>query len=199
MAGPARKRATYEDLLRVPDRYVAEIVGGELHVSPHRDAACTVAASLIAADVGGAFFSKPVDARPDGWLVLGQPELHLGVDHPRDEVLVPDLAGWRRERMPVVPDVAGFTLPPDWVCEVLSPSTHRLDRIAKMDVYARVGVRHAWLVDPQWRTVEVYRLHEGAWLRAHVFEGDTPCRIEPFDAVELDISRWWPEEPVSQE
>src|SRR5207244_2858468 len=125
--------------------------------------------------------------RPGGWWILFEPALHLGED-----VLVPDHAGWRRERMPALPDVVGFTLPPDWVCEVISPSTARIDRGRKLRVYAREQVAHLWFVDPLARTIEVYRLEGERWVVAGTYEGAGMLRLEPFAAVDLDVSRWWP-------
>src|SRR5690606_37538519 len=118
---------------------------------------------------------------PGGWWILDEPELHLGAD-----VLVPDLAGWRRERMPRLPEGPAFELVPDWICEVLSPSSARLDRLKKMAVYARAGVGHIWLVDPLARVIEVYRLHQGHWLQLTVV-ADGAQRLEPFDELEVDV------------
>jgi len=101
------------------------------------------------------FDDEPGQEGPGGWVFMPEPELHL-----RGDVLIPDLTGWRRERMPELPDVVGVDLAPDWVCEVLSPSSEALDRNRKMTVYAREGVKHLWLVDPRPQTVEVYRLEE---------------------------------------
>lgn len=117
---------------------------------------------------------------------MDEPELHLGAD-----VLVPDLAGWRIERMPQVPNVAAFTLAPDWVCEVVSPSTARIDRVRKMRIYARERVPHLWLLDPLAQTLEVFRLAGEHWLRESAHSGDEVVRAQPFDAVELAINRWW--------
>ncbi len=103
----------------------------------------------------------------------------------------PDIAGWRIARMPEIPDVVGFTLAPDWVCEVVSPSTARLDRTRKMRIYARAGVAHLWLLDPLTHTLEVYRLDAGRWVVASVHGGDEHVCAEPFDAVALDPTRWW--------
>lgn len=119
-------------------------------------------------------------------MFLFEPELHLGED-----VLVPDLAGWRRERMPEVPSSQGITLPPDWVCEVLSPSTMRLDRVTKMPLYARVGVHHSWLLDPSVQVLEVYRRSEVVWVCLGAWAGDTRVRAEPFGDIELDLSLLW--------
>jgi len=183
----APRRATYDDLIAVPDHLVAEIVDGELFASPRPATPHTRAASAIGSDLFGGFDGPPGGAgHPGGWWILYEPELHLGQD-----VLVPDIAGWRTERMPSIPNVVGLTIVPDWVCEVISPTTGRLDRTRKMPIYAREGVRHAWLVDPLARTVEVYRLEAGAWVVAGAHGGDVSLRAEPFDALVLEVGRWW--------
>ena len=184
MADPARRRATYDDLLAVPSHVVAEIIDGELHTSPRPAARHARSASTLGMDLGAAFDRGR--GGPGGWHILDEPELHLGAD-----VLVPDLAGWRRTRMPEVPDVAAFTLSPDWVCEVLSPSTGRLDRAGKLPVYARAEVGHAWLVDPLQKTLEVLRREGPSWLLVTTFAGDAMVRAEPFDAIELDLAALW--------
>ena len=125
---------------------------------------------------------------PGGWWILFEPELHLGED-----VLVPDLGGWRRERMPDVPDAAAAELAPDWVCEVLSPSTERLDRAKKMQAYGRKGVDHLWLINPRTRTLEAYQRNDHAWLLLATHDGTARIRVAPFDAVELDLAQLWGE------
>ena len=131
--------------------------------------------------------SRVGDARgPGGWWILLEPELHL-----RDDVLVPDWAGWRRDRLPTFPDTPAFTLAPDWICEVISPSTGRIDRSLKMHVYAREGVSHLWLAEPLHETLETYRLDEGRWIVAGTYAADDSVRAAPFDAVDLDLRRWW--------
>lgn len=183
----ARRPARYDDILAVPDTKVAEIIDGELIVSPRPASPHAIAASVIGADLIGGFHRPPGNPpQPGGWWIIDEPELHFG-----DDVFVPDQAGWRRERMPSVPNVAAFTLAPDWACEVVSPSTGRIDRSRKMRIYAREGVAHLWLVEPLQRTIEVYRLGNGAWVVATVHGGDAPARLEPFDAIELDVGRWW--------
>jgi Uma2 family endonuclease len=183
----APRRATYDDLIAVPDHLVAEIVDGELFASPRPATPHTRAASAIGSDLFGGFDGPPGGAgHPGGWWILDEPELHLGQD-----VLVPDVAGWRIERMPSIPDVVGITVVPDWVCEIISPTTGRLDRTRKMPVYAREGVRHAWLVDPLARTVEVYRLEAGSWVVARALGGDVSEREEPFAERALEVGRWW--------
>ncbi len=182
----ARRRATYDDLCAVAEHLVAEIIDGELITSPRPAPRHAVAHSAIVAQVHGAFGGAPGESGPGGWWILFEPELHLG-----DDVLVPDVAGWRRERMPAIPETAFFPQPPDWVCEVISPSSGRLDRVRKMPVYARAGVGHAWLVDPIARTLEVLRLDGSRWIVDASYAGDAPVRVVPFDAVDVDPRRWW--------
>jgi Uma2 family endonuclease len=182
-----KRRATYEDLMQVPDTKVAEIIDGELIVSQRPASPHAVASSLIGVDLTGPFHRHPGDpAGPGGWWILDEPEIHLGED-----VLVPDLAGWRQSRMPTVPNAPFFTLAPDWACEIVAPSTGRIDRTRKMRIYAREGVGNLWLVDPIARTLEVYRLDEGRWIVASTHGGDEMVRAEPFAAVELALTRWW--------
>jgi Uma2 family endonuclease len=187
MGEPAVKRATYEDLLTVPETMIAEIVDGVLHTKPRPASPHANAASVSGSDLVSAFHRKPGGpSGPGGWWILDEPELHLGGD-----ILVPDLAGWRRERLPVLPDAPFLTLAPDWLCEVASPSTARFDRMEKMAAYAREGAAWVWLVDPSAKLVEVYRLEAGLWVRVSVHGGDERARMQPFDAIEIDLERWW--------
>jgi Uma2 family endonuclease len=185
-ATPLRKVATYEDILALPEHLVGEILGGDLFALPRPSPRHALAASGL----GGALFD--VFARPGGgdppggWWILDEPELHL-----HDDVLVPDLAGWRRERMPALPEKAFFELAPDWACEVPSPATEAIDRGRKMEIYAREGVNHLWLVNPVHRTLETYRLAASRWTLLTTFVGDGAVRAEPFEVVNLDMSRWW--------
>jgi Uma2 family endonuclease len=178
------KRATYEDVLNAPEDKVAEILDGELFLSPRPAPRHAVAASALGMALGNPFHHGI--GGPGGWWILDEPELHFG-----DETVVPDLAGWRRDRMPAVPDEAFFTLAPDWVCEVLSPSTERVDRGKKLRAYAAAGVTHAWLVKPSDHTLEVLRLREGAWTIVAVWEDTAVVRAEPFDAIDLELGRLW--------
>ena len=122
---------------------------------------------------------------PGGWWILDEPELHLG-----NQVVVPDLAGWRRERLPAVPEEAHFSLAPDWICEVLSPSNRVYDLTVKRRFYAEIGVPHLWYIDLEARTLTVNRLHDGQWSEL-VYRGGACVRAEPFDAVEIDLAQWW--------
>jgi Uma2 family endonuclease len=190
-----KRRATYEDLMQVPDTKVAEIVDGELFVSPRPASPHAFAATVLGTDLVASFHRAAGDPDgPGGWWLLFGPEIHFGED-----VVVPDWAGWRRERMPVFPDAAFFTLAPDWVCEVVSPSTGRLDRSRKMGVYGREGVANLWLVDPLARTLEIYRLEAGRWVVVGIHAGDDVIRTEPFAATALGLTRWWPAKPLAGE
>jgi Uma2 family endonuclease len=183
---PFDRPATYDDLVKLPDNLVAEIVDGELHASPRPAARHTVAYGRL-----GAALLPPFDqgrGGPGGWCILLEPELHLGAN-----VLVPDLAGWRRRRMPSVPDVAHFTLVPDWVCEILSPSTSALDRVKKLAIYAREQAAWAWLIDPLAHTLEVLKLENGRWTILATHVGGEVVRAEPFEAIELELAALWGE------
>ena len=183
----ARRKATYEDLLKVPDTMVAEILDGDLYTTPRPASPHARAASGIGSVLWGAF-DRPCNGpgQPGGWWILFEPELHLGAD-----VVVPDVAGWRREKMPVLPNVAAFTQAPDWACEVVSPATAGADRVRKMRIYARESVGHLWLVDPLAKTLEAYRLEGARWVVVGTHGGSERVRAEPFEAIELDIDRWW--------
>lgn len=186
MSEPQRDRRTtaYEELCALPDNLVGEIIAGEVRASP-RPAARHARASTTLGGVLGGSFDWGADG-PGGWVILIEPELHLGED-----VMVPDIAGWRRERMPEVPDVPWFDLAPDWICEILSPSTFRLDRMHKLPRYSIAGVGHAWLIDPADRTLEVYRRVGNVWEAAGVHEADAKVRAEPFEALEFDLALLW--------
>jgi Uma2 family endonuclease len=186
MSGSGPKRpATYEDLLQVPDHLVAEIVDDELVTSP-RPSVRNAAASSVLQSALSAAFDRRVGGTPGGWVILFEPELHIV-----GQILVPDISGWRQERLPVLPDAAFFELAPDWICEVLSPSTAALDRTRKMHHYARAGVSHLWFLDPQPETLEIFRLDGGSWRLVTSVAGAVRIAAEPFDAVELDLGRVW--------
>ena len=179
------RRATYQDVLDAPAHRIAEIVDGTLYTQPRPAPSHAVASSRLGFDLGGPFDRGR--GGPGGWWIIDEPELHLGED-----ILVPDLAGWRRERMAELPDTAYFSLAPDWVCEVLSASTRRLDLHGKRPVYAREGVAHLWLVDPADRTLEAFELREGQWVLVATAQDDDPVSIHPFDAVTFGLGDLWP-------
>ncbi len=183
----ARRRATYADVLAAPENMVAEIVDGTLYTSPRPATPHANAETMMIADLVPAFHGPPGDpSRPGGWWILAEPELHLGED-----VIVPDLAGWRRDRLPVLPNAAAIRQAPDWVAEVASPRTGALDRGRKMRVYAREGVAHMWIVDPLARTLEVYRREALGWLVVGGYANDDRVQAEPFAQLEVDLTRWW--------
>jgi len=189
MGDPAKRRATYQDVLDAPPNMVAEVLFGVLHTFPRPRVRHAIASSAIGSELGGPFGRGK--GGPGGWVILDEPELHLGSE---PDILVPDLAGWRRERMPRIPREEAFvTLPPDWVCEVLSPSTQALDRADKMEIYRRENVTHVWHVDPDGRTLEVFGLDPGLlrYVQAAVWRGDMKVRAEPFDAIELELGVLW--------
>ncbi|MGE0325769.1 MAG: Uma2 family endonuclease [Polyangiaceae bacterium] len=191
MADPARKRATYADVLNAPAHRVAEIVNGDLRLSP-RPALLEAAALTALGDELGPPFRRGVGG-PGGWILLDRPELHLGAD-----VLVPDIASWRRERLPIIPAEPYLSLAPDWLCEVLSPSTAKLDRAEKLPIYAREGVRHVWLVDPLARLLEVLRLEGEHWTLLGAYSDSAKVRAEPFEVFELELGVLWADsEPVN--
>jgi len=185
MSKVLKPAATYEDLLEVPDNLVAEIIDGELYTSPRPAGPHERAMGGVYLGLRSSFDDG--DGGPGGWWISVEPELHLGRD-----ILVPDVCGWRRERVPTHP-VAGAaaTIAPDWICEVLSPRTGLTDRSRKLPAYARHEVAWAWIVDTSQRTIEVFRLVEGQWFLNSVYGGDEPARIEPFEAVEFPLTRLW--------
>ncbi len=178
-------RATYQDVLDAPENRVAEVVAGALYTNPRPASLHARASTSLGVKLGGPFDHDA--GGPGGWWIIDEPELHLGED-----ILVPDVAGWRRERMPDYPDTAYFTLAPDWVCEVLSPSTRKLDLRLKRPVYAREGVRHLWLVEPLDRTLEAFELRDGQWTLIAAASDNDPVAIPPFDAVTFSLAALWP-------
>lgn len=184
---PSKRGATYQDVIDAPEDMVAELIGGELFLQPRAAMRHAEAASVLGMMIGPPF--RLGRGGPGGWWIQHEPELHIGED-----VLVPDLAGWRRDLSPgfeVELQAAYATTPPQWVCEVLSPSTQGKDRIKKLPLYAAHGVSHAWLLDPLARSLEVFRLEHGRWSVLSTHAGAVSVRAEPFDAVEVDLGELW--------
>lgn len=191
MAPPSPKRsATYADLEAVPPGQLAEIIDGTLHVFPR-----PAPKHLSAADQLSDVLRPPFHHRrggPGGWIILHEPEVHFPRSVNGRNVVDPDLAGWHRDRMPTLPDTAYFTLRPDWICEVLSPSTEKCDRTEKLPLYETNGVPHVWLLDPVAQTLEVYVLNKRKWRRPaarHI--GEARIHVPPFEDIELDLSVLW--------
>ncbi|MBU0500903.1 MAG: Uma2 family endonuclease [Gammaproteobacteria bacterium] len=162
MALPAFKPATYQDLFDLPENLVGEIIAGRLVTHPRPAPRQARAYSAI-----GSQLWNPYDRGHEG------------------------PGGWWRERMPRLPETAWFDLAPDWVCEILSPATARVDRVEKLPIYARQGVGHAWLVDPDLRTLEVFENRDGKWLLLTVLENDALVSQPPFVATSFSLSGLW--------
>lgn len=186
VANHERLTPLYEQLALLPGNVTGEIISGVLHTQPRPSGKHAVSGRGLNIDLGGPFdFGR---GGPGGCWIIPEPEVHFVPD---EEVVVPDLAGWRRERMPAVPEDQRFLVTPDWVCEILSPSTARKDRTLKLPLYAQYGVPHAWLVDPLARTLEAFELRGGLWaLIATLAECDV-VRVPPFDAIEFSLGDLW--------
>lgn len=184
MAYPQLKPASYDDILDLPEHLVGEIIDGELYTQPRPAPRHARASSVLGGELVGPYDKG--SGGPGGWWILDEPELHLG-----RHVLVPDLAGWRRERLPRLPDTAWFELAPDWACEVLSPGTARKDRVKKMPIYAAQGVRHLWLLDPGLKMLEVFENVEGRWVMLRALEADESVSVPPFEAIAFDLAVLW--------
>jgi len=184
MVLPTGRRATYADIETLPPHVTGQIIDGDLftHARPSLEHSAT--ASVLAMDLGGPFDRGR--GGPGGWWIRHEPELHFG-----DNVLVPDLAGWRRDRHATPPSGRFATTAPDWLAEVLSPSTAGVDRVRKLPVYLREGVDHVWLLDPIARTLEVLRRTDAAWTIAGTYGDIQVVRAEPFEAIELDLAALW--------
>ena len=192
MISPAKRQATYQDVLDAPEHLVAELIGGELFLQPRPALRHAEAASVLGMLLGPPF--RLGRGGPGGWYLHDEPELHFGRD-----VLVPDLAGWRRAAHADLDLTRAYTeVAPDWICEVLSPRTQGVDRVKKLPLYGAAGVTHAWLLDPVAHTLEAFALREGAWVLVAAHHGAVSVRVEPFAEVELELGELWVESPEAQ-
>lgn len=185
MAEPAKRKAAYEDLFDLPERSTGEIIGGDLWVIPHPSRRHLYAASSL----GGELLPAHGLGRgggPGGWLILDEPEVKFGED-----ILVPDLAGWKRDRFPSLEETNRISAVPDWVCEVLSPGTFRIDKVKKMPIYAQFFVPYVWLVNPLVRILDAFPLEQGKWLLLPSFSDSDKVRAEPFMETELELENLW--------
>ncbi len=178
------KRATYQDVLDTPPHKVAEVIDGVLYTMPRPAVPHSIAGSALGWLIGGPFGHSR--GRPGGWWIVNEPELHLGGD-----IVVPNIAGWRRERVPNYPNAAYWEVAPDWLCEVLSPSTRKIDLGPKSAIYARERVKHMWMVDPDARSLETFRLRSGHWRRLAKLTGNQEVSQPPFEAVSFPLLDLW--------
>ena len=185
MPTPAKRRATYADIEALPPNMVGEILDGELVVHPRPLFRHGTAAFSLGDELGGPF--QKGRGGPGGWVFSVEPELHFG-----QTVVVPDLAGWRRERLPALPDKVGVTIAPDWLCEVISPSTASYDRTVKLRIYHQQKVGHLWYLDPAYRTLEVFGWAEPHWLALGTFADFETVSAPPFEAISIDLGVLWP-------
>ena len=176
----------YEQLMALPDHVTGEILNGELYAMPRPTGRHAGASSALGMRIGPPF--RFGEGGPGGWWIVDEPEVHFIRDV---EVAVPDLAGWRRERMPSIPEGHRFEIVPNWLCEILSPSTAKKDRAIKLPLYAHYGVAHVWMVDPVAQTLEAFELREGRWTLIATLKDDDRVAVAPFDAVEFSLADLW--------
>lgn len=185
MPQPMKKPATYDDLFVIPEHATGQIIAGELIVTPRPSREHARVESALCAEL-----TMPFDfgrGGPGGWLILVEPEIRLG-----DDFLVPDLAGWHKERFPVAEEHNWISATPDWICEILSPRSVRLDRITKMSLYRDHAVPHVWLIDPAAKTLEIFGLGPArAWVTLGLYAGEQAVRAEPFQDVEIGLGHLW--------
>lgn len=185
MAEAATERATYDDLYQIPENMTGEIIGGELLLTPRPSFEHAHAESVLGSELLPPYeFGR--GGGPGGWIILLEPEIWLG-----DDVLVPDLAAWRRVRLTGVPKTEWKALAPDWVCEILSASTVRTDKVRKMPIYAESAVPHLWLVDPAVRTLDAFRLESGRWTLLASFAENDSVQAEPFQEIRIELGNLW--------
>ncbi len=184
MSEPAKKKATYKDLFNIPENMAGELIDGELIVTPRPSRKHIYAASRLDKEIGSPY--ELGSGGPGGWIILVEPEIGLGSD-----ILVPDLAGWRRERFPVEEPHNWISVAPDWICEILSPNTFRRDKVLKMPLYARNGIQYFWLIDPIAKTLDTFRLEAGRWIVGGIYAENDKVRTEPFPEVEFDLNLLW--------
>ena len=188
MTQPLCRDATYADIEALPPNVVGEILFGELVTHPRPSPRHAAASSSLSGELAAPF--QKGRGGPGGWVFFSEPELHLG-----SHVVVPDLAGWRRDRLTSYPETAYFELAPDWVCEVLSGSTERRDRTSKRAIYAEAGVGFLWLLDPRFQLLEAFVQTNGKWLLVGTWASDEAVRVPPFDAISISLADLWPLDP----
>lgn len=188
MADQGKRPATYADLEAVPEHLVAEIIDGELMTHPRPSPRHGGAANALGYELTGPF--QKANGGPGGWVFFIEPEIKFGGD-----LLVPDIAGWRRERLPTYPERNFFEIVPDWLCEILSGSTERRDRTLKMRIYGAAGIPHFWLIDPRLQMLEAFENSSGRWTKFGDWNSDDTVRAPPFDAIQFNLAGLWPLDP----
>ncbi len=187
MSNPATKKPSlYEQLMCLPEGLTGEIINGQLRTQPRPAWPHSLAGSRLGADIEGPYGRGR--GGPGGWWIIDESEVHFMLDK---EVIVPDIAGWRKERMPSPPEGHKIQVLPDWVCEIFSPSTKSADREEKMPLYAHYGVSYAWLVDPKTHTLEAYELVDAKWKPSGMFRDDDTISVAPFDAILIHLADLW--------
>ena len=176
----------YEQLMSLPENLVGEIISGQIHTQPRPAMPHALAATRLGIKIGSPFSFG--GGGPSGWWILAEPEVHF---IPHREVLVPDIAGWRQERLPTMPNIPHIERVPDWICEVLSPSTSSKDRLVKMPIYAQYGVHYAWLVDPLDKTLEAFERHQKTWSPIGRFKNNEPVSAAPFAEISFALHDLW--------
>ena len=185
MTEVAKRKATYEDLYNIPENMTGEIIAGELIVTPRPSRKHGFCVTALGTAVTGQYqFGQ--GGGPGGWVIIIEPELGLG-----ENIVVPDLAGWKRERFPFQEESNWISVVPNWICEILSPSTLRNDKVKKMPLYAQYGVEHIWLVDPSAMTLDAFRLESGRWLLLGSFADHDQVRVEPFLEMPISLEKLW--------
>ncbi|MCK8601862.1 Uma2 family endonuclease [Desulfoferrobacter suflitae] len=185
MTDLAKKRVVYENLFDIPDNMTGEIINGELIATPRPSRKHSVVISRVGFELGPPYdFGR--GGGPGGWVIVDEPEISFG-----ENILVPDMAGWKKERFPVEEPHNWISVAPDWVCEILSPTTVQVDRAEKMPIYAQHHVLHAWLIDPIVKTLELFRLESGRWVLLGVYAQSARVHAEPFPEIELDLGLLW--------
>jgi Uma2 family endonuclease len=189
--------ATYDDLLRLSDGTRGEVLAGELHLSPSPRPRHARTQRALGSFIGGPFDDDDGHGGPGGWWILAEVDVRLS---PHD-IVRPDLAGWRRERLGADPwDTLPIDVVPDWICEVLSPHGVRRDRVVKRELYARHGVPFYWLIDPVAGVLEAFALERGRWVLTGTYDRSAVARVPPFEAIELVLAElFMPEPPEAAE
>lgn len=181
--------ATVADLERLPATWRGEIIDGVMHAVPRPSGPHAQIEGRMAADLEPPFGRGR--GGPGGWWIVPEP----GIRVERSPEFSPDLGGWKRDRLPLIPPTGPFTTVPDWICEILSPGTRNYDLTVKRRFYSEIGVPHLWYVDVDARNLEVSRLSDGKWLELATYDADEKVRAEPFEAIEIDLSSWWADLP----